>query len=64
MRLNKKLPSVKQRLKLLESMAHPPVISPERLEVIEKTIQELFDKYEIIEKELIKPLQELRSQSK
>ena len=59
-----KKPGFRARLKALELMAHPPIMEESRIEAIEKAIQELYDKYEIIEKELIKPLQELQRQSK
>lgn len=61
---NIKKPSIKTRLKALEAISQMKLIEGVRLEVIEKGIQELYDKYEIIEKELIKPLQELQRQSK
>tara|TARA_Y100001963_G_scaffold160257_1_gene269805 strand:- start:11711 stop:11908 length:198 start_codon:yes stop_codon:yes gene_type:complete len=61
MKLNK--PSIRSRLKALEMMAHPPIMSPERIEVIEKSIQEIYDKLETFEKELLEPLRKLRSES-
>tara|TARA_Y100001973_G_scaffold16155_1_gene23465 strand:- start:657 stop:836 length:180 start_codon:yes stop_codon:yes gene_type:complete len=54
---------VRARLRMLESMAHPPIMSPERIEVIEKQIQELYDKFSIIEKEFIEPLRRLQEES-
>lgn len=55
--------SVRQRLKALELMAHPPIMEEARIEAIEKQIAELQDRYTVIEEELIKPLQRLRSES-
>ena len=61
---NIKKPGFRARLKALELMAHPPLMEVARIEAIEKAIQELYDKYEVIEKELIEPLQRLQRESK
>ena len=61
---NTKTISIKNRVKILESMAHPPIMEGVRIETIEKAIQELYDRIGVIEKELIEPLQRLQRESK
>jgi hypothetical protein len=61
---NIKKPGFRSRLRALETIAGMKLVEGARIETIEKAIQELQDKYEIIEKELIRPLQELQRQSK
>ena len=56
-------PSVRARLTLLEKIAHAPVMEAIRIETIEKQIQEIYDKINVIEKELIEPLRQLQSES-
>ena len=48
---------------MLEILAHPPIMEGARVEAIEKAIQELQDRFSVIEKELLEPLQRLRSES-
>ena len=55
--------SVRQRLKTLEALAGSNIMEATRIEAIEKQITELQDRYTVIEEELIKPLQRLRSES-
>ena len=55
--------SIKKRVKMLEILAHPPIMEGARVEAIEKAIQELQDRFSVIEKELLEPLQRLRSES-
>ena len=61
--INQPKVSVRARLRALESIAHLPMVESIRIEAIEKQIQELYDKFEIIEKELIEPLRRLRDES-
>ena len=56
-------PSIRARLTTLEKLAHAPIMEAIRIETIEKQIQEIYDKINIIEKELIKPLRQLQSES-
>ena len=61
---NIKKPGFRARLKALETIAGMKLAEGARIETIEKAIQELYDKYEVIEKELIEPLQRLQRESK
>ena len=49
---NKK--TIEVRLAILEAWTHPPLVSPERIDKIEKSIQEIAKKVKKIE-ELLEP---------
>lgn len=62
-KINNYKPSIRARIKSLEQLIHAPVMEVIRVETIEKQIQEIYDKLDVIEKELIEPLRELQNKS-
>ena len=60
---NIKKPGIKARLKALELFAGSKIVEGARFEAVEKAIQELQDRYTVIETELIEPLQRLQRES-
>ena len=62
-KINQPKISIRARLRMLEKMAHPPLMEPERIEILERQIQELYDMFSVIEKEFIEPLRRLQKES-